>query len=83
MFPLSLLLLLLLPPSLSRKCPKSQFYGGSAVSDLCPSHFPKKGADNIWMVEFYAPWCGHCQNLKPAYIEAAKKAKGMKPLIIR
>ena len=31
----------------------------------------------IWVVEFYAHWCGHCQRFAPQWKEVAKQFKGM------
>ncbi|KAL9103225.1 MAG: hypothetical protein Q9163_001712 [Psora crenata] len=34
-------------------------------------------SNQVSIVEFYAPWCGHCQNLKPKYEKAAKSLKDL------
>ncbi|XP_029006906.1 protein disulfide-isomerase A2 [Betta splendens] len=46
------------------------------VMVLHSNNFDRALSENQYLlVEFYAPWCGHCQRLEPLYAEAAGKLK--------
>ncbi|KAF4523487.1 hypothetical protein B566_EDAN004556 [Ephemera danica] len=51
----------------------------SGVIELTPANFDKLviQSDDIWIVEFFAPWCGHCKQLVPEYSKAAAALKGV------
>lgn len=52
----------------------------SAVTQLTGDNFKaiveESSADVL--LEFYAPWCGHCKSLKPEYEAAAKHFQGVR-----
>lgn len=49
------------------------------VVELTPNNFQRlvTNSDELWIVEFYAPWCGHCQQLAPDWKKAASALKGV------
>mmetsp|Transcript_10171 Transcript_10171/g.13691 ORF Transcript_10171/g.13691 Transcript_10171/m.13691 type:complete len:398 (-) Transcript_10171:63-1256(-) len=55
-------------------------YGkNSNVIELTVENFAKElfSTNDVWLVEFYAPWCGHCKQLTPQWEAAATKLKGL------
>ena len=51
-------------------------YEESDVTVLTDANFADETDGKDAMLEFYAPWCGHCQALKPTYKELGTRLAG-------
>jgi len=71
---LAIALLAALPAVQAGLYPKS-----SAVLQINGKNYDSLIAQSNYtsIVEFYAPWCGHCKNLQPAYEKAAQSLAGL------
>eukprot|EP01125_Pyxidicula_operculata_P012887 TRINITY_DN4249_c0_g3_i1.p1 TRINITY_DN4249_c0_g3~~TRINITY_DN4249_c0_g3_i1.p1 ORF type:complete len:213 (+),score=62.32 TRINITY_DN4249_c0_g3_i1:107-745(+) len=44
---------------------------------LNKSNFHEKTRSGTWFVKWYAPWCGHCQTIAPAWNEISNEMQGI------
>lgn len=52
------------------------FNRGDGVVELSANNIDQiSDSNDLWIVKFFAPWCGHCQSLAPEWTKVAKALK--------
>uniref|UniRef100_A0A3P8RTE0 protein disulfide-isomerase n=1 Tax=Amphiprion percula TaxID=161767 RepID=A0A3P8RTE0_AMPPE len=54
------------------------FVSASAfVEELDDSFMERKGAEDIWLIKFYAPWCTFCKQLDPVWHQIGSELRSL------
>jgi protein disulfide-isomerase-like protein len=72
----SLLLVALVAASFAAEDP--HYVEGGDVEIITNDNFEAlvDNSTDVWLLEYYAPWCGHCKQLAPTYKKVAASLKG-------
>lgn len=66
------------PAPTTTAAPAHDTAGAGTVLALNLENFLPTVARGVWLVKFYAPWCGHCKTLAPTLDEVARDASGFR-----
>eukprot|EP00959_Pyramimonas_sp_CCMP1952_P209317 4378888-Pyramimonas_sp.AAC.1 len=55
---------------------------GASATDLTPANYGELSAGKTVFLKFFAPWCGHCKAMKPAWDKLMSEYKDHKSILV-
>lgn len=73
-----------LKPTMKSEAVPASLFDEHNVATVVGDNFKEVVLDDTKdvLIEFYAPWCGHCKSLVPEYNKLGKAMKGVKSVVI-